>query len=247
MRDMTRPTFKWLSCIAMIFCSAPTNLCASDRVPIHASAWTVQVCQPPKILCARIIEELAQGSFLDFRASPNGDQATLRLLSPFAVERIEPLDKARCLSKLCAADVALSGLQEDLLKQGYYTQRVGVFPGGAVITLRTERINGAMKVLKGRCRFDLDPKCSDSDTWLQDNHKSGEKCGFGLTRLFVATSTLPTFMESAAFTSASPTHAASGGPELLRSVSLDTPSVKVFELLYVHKICPSAMTIIRNG
>jgi hypothetical protein len=108
MREMTRPTFKWLSCIAIIFCSAPTNLCAADRVPIHASAWVVQVCQLPKILCSRIIEELAQGSFLDFRASANGDQATLRLLSPFDVYRIEPLDKTRCLSKLCAADVALS-------------------------------------------------------------------------------------------------------------------------------------------
>jgi hypothetical protein len=247
MRDMTRPTFKWLSCIAMIFCCAPTNLCATDRVPFLASPWTVEVCQPPKILCARIIEELALGSFLDFRASPNGDEATLRLLSPFAVERIEPLDKTRCPAKLCVGPVALAGLQEDLLKQGYYTQRIGVFPGGAVITLRTERIDGSMKVLKGRCRFDLNPKCSDSGTWLQDDHKSGEKCGFGLTRLFVATPTLPAFMESARFAAATPTQPLLSDPKSLSSVTFDTASVKVFELLYVHKICPSAMTIICNG
>ena len=32
-----------------------------------------------------------------------------------------------------------------------------------------------------------------------------------------------------------------------RSVSFATAAVKIYELLYVHKICPSAMTIVRNG
>ena len=104
-----------------------------------------------------------------------------------------------------------------------------------------------MKVLKGGCRFDLDPKCSDSDTWLQDDQKSGEKCGFSLTRLFLATPTLPAFIESADFASATPTQPVRGSAEVLSSVSFDTATVKIYELLYVHKICPSAMTIIRNG
>jgi hypothetical protein len=239
-------TVMWLSCIAIIFCCVPTNLCATGRQPIVASTWTVQVCQPPKLLCPRVIDELAQGSILDFRASASGDQAPLRLLSPFAVERIEPLDKARCLSRLCAADVALSGLQEDLLKQGYYTQKVAAIPGGAVITLRTERIDPAMKALKGSCRFNLDPTCSDSEVWLQDDQKSGERCGFALTRLFAATPTLPEFVESSSFFAATPPPHV-GGAKSLSSVSIDTGSAKLFELLYVHKICPSGMTIIRNG
>jgi hypothetical protein len=243
---MIRRTVMWLSCIAVKFCCAPTKLWATDRRPIVASAWTVQVCQPPKMLCSRVIEELAQGGFLDFRASASGDQATLRLLSPFAVERIDPLDKARCLARLCAADVALSALQEDLLKQGYYTQKVALIPGGAVITLRTERIDAAMKVLKGSCRFNLDPTCSDSEVWLQDDQKSGERCGFALTRLFAATPTLPEFVETASFSAATPPPHL-GGAKSLSAVSIDTGSAKLFELLYVHKICPSAMTIIRNG
>jgi hypothetical protein len=195
-------------------------------------------------LCPRVIEQLAQGSFLDFRASATGDQVALRLLSPFAIERIEPLDKTRCSTRLCAADLALSGLQEDLLKQGYYTQKVTIIPGGAVITLRTERIDRAMKKLTGSCRFNLDPACSDSEVWLQDDQKSGERCGFALTRLFAATPTLPEFVESASFSAATPPP---GGAKSLSSVSIDTGSVKLFELLYVHKVCPSGMTIVRNG
>jgi hypothetical protein len=242
-------SLKWLGFFLMLFCSESIDVHAADRVAIHdaGSGWGVQVCQAPKIVCRRIMEDLAQGSFLDFRARPNGEHAQLRLLSPFAVERIEPLDKTRCAAKLCPAQVALAGLQEEFLKQGYYTQSAASFPGGAVITLRTERINSAMKVLKGGCRFDLDPKCSDSDTWLQDDQKSGEKCGFSLTRLFLATPTLPAFIESADFASATPTQPVRGSAEVLSSVSFDTATVKIYELLYVHKICPSAMTIIRNG
>ena len=89
--------------------------------------------------------------------------------------------------------------------------------------------------------------CSDSDTWLQEDQKSGEKCGFSLTRLFLATSKLPTFVESNEFTSAMPTQTLRGSSEVLNSISFDTATVKIYELLYVHKICPSAMTIIRNG
>ena len=172
----------------MLFCCEPIASQAADRVAIQntGAGWAVQVCQMPKIVCRRIIEDLAQGSFLDFRARPNGQHTQLRLLSPFAVERIEPLDKTRCAATLCPAQVALAGLQEELLKQGYHTQNAVASPGGAVITLRTERISSAMKVLKGGCRFDLNPMCSDSDTWLQEDQKSGEKCGFSLTRLFLA-------------------------------------------------------------
>jgi hypothetical protein len=242
-------SLKWLAFFMMFFCCEPIAILAADRVAIHdaGSGWGVQVCQAPKIVCRRIMEDLAQGSFLDFRSRPNGEHAQLRLLSPFAVERIEPLDKARCLAKRCPAQMALGGLQEELLKQGYYTQSAVVFPGGAVITLRTERINSAMKVFKGGCRFDLNPKCSDSDNWLQDDQKSGEKCGFSLTRLFLATPTLPTFVESADFASTTPTQPLRGSAEVLGSVSFDTTTVKIYELLYVHKVCPSAMTIIRNG
>ena len=241
-------SLKWPSFFVMLFCW-PIVVQAADQVAFHdtGSGWGAQVCQTPKIVCRRIIEDLAQGSFLDFRARVHGQRSQLRLLAPFAVERIEPLDKARCAATLCPAQAALAGLQEELLRQGYYTQSAVAFPGGAVITLRTERINSAMKVLKGGCRFDLDPRCSDSDTWLQDDHKSGEKCGFSLTRLFLATPTLPAFVDSAEFASAMPTQSLRGSTEVLRSVSFATADVKIYELLYVHKICPSAMTIVRNG
>ena len=89
--------------------------------------------------------------------------------------------------------------------------------------------------------------CSDSDTWLQEDQKSGEKCDFSLTRLFLATPTLPAFVDSAEFASAMPTQSLRGSTEVLRSVSFATADVKIYELLYVHKICPSAMTIVRNG
>jgi hypothetical protein len=79
----------------------------------------------------------------------------------------------RCVAKLCPAQVALAGLQDDLLKQGYYTQSAVASLGAAAITLRTERIDSTMKVLKGTCRFNLDLKCIDSDAWLQDDHKTG--------------------------------------------------------------------------
>ena len=44
-----------------------------------------------------------------------------------------------------------------------------------------------------------------------------------------------------------PTQSLRGSTEVLRSVSLATADVKIYELLYVHKICPSAMIIVRNG
>jgi hypothetical protein len=239
-------TRKVLGSFMIAFSCVPTADAASDGRAIRDTGWSVQVCQAPQIVCRRIIGDLAQGGFLDFRARSDGD-AALRLLSPFAVERIEPLDKTRCATKLCPAQVALACLQEGLLKQGYYTQSAVAFPGGVVITLRTERINSALKVLKGGCRFDLDPKCSDSDAWLQDDHKSGEKCGFSVTRLFLITPTLPAFVETAGFASATPTQPIRGSAEVLSSVSFDTATVKIYELLYVHKICPGAMTIVRNG
>jgi hypothetical protein len=240
---------RWPSVFLMFFCCKPIAIHAADRVAIQdkGSGWGVQVCQMPKIVCRRMIEDLAQGSFLDFRSRPSGQRDHLRFLSPFAVERIEPLDKTRCAVALCPAQVALAGLQEDLLRQGYHTQSAVAFPGGAMITLRTERINSAMMVLKGGCRFDLNPRCSDLDIWLQDDQKSGEKCGFSLTRLFLATPTLPVFVESAEFVSATPTQPLRGSAEVLSSVSFVTATVKIYELLYVHKICQSAMTIIRNG
>jgi len=228
------------------FYCVPTAHAVSDGRPIHDLGWSVQVCQSPKIVCVRIIEELARGGFLDFRARPNDDKAGLRLLSPFAVERIEPLEKTRCVTKLCPAQVALAGLQDDLLKQGYYTQSAAAFLGGAAITLRTERIDSTMKLLKGACRFNLDLKCSDSDTWLQDDHKTGEKCGFSQTRLFLVTASLPTFVESPNFASVTPTQPLRISADVLSAVAFDPAKAKIYELLYIHKICRTAMTIVRN-
>jgi hypothetical protein len=204
-----------------------------------------QQCQPPKSLCRGAIKELEQGAFLDFRADAAGPTA-VRLLSPFAVVRIDPLDKARCPGKLCAAHVALAALGEELLRQGYYTQSITLYPGSAVLTLRTERIDRTMKVLKGSCRFNLDAGCGDSDVWLQEDRKTGEQCGFAQTRVLVAAATAPEFVGMASFTAQSPMPAAAG-PESLRSVSLDPATVKVYELMYVHKICRSEMILVRNG
>jgi hypothetical protein len=244
---MDIPALKWLTPIALLFCCAWTDLRAADRVPIHDLGWTARVCQPPKTLCGRIIRQLEQGGFLDFRASPDGQLTVPRLLSPFAVVRIDPLDRTRCPAKLCAAHLALATLQEDLLKQGYYTENIAVFPGSAVITLRTERIDSTMKVLKGSCRFNLDAGCSDSDTWLQDDHRSSEKCGFGQTRLFVAARTVPEFVGAESFAGTFAAQGALSGAESLRAVSFDAANIKVYELVYVHKICRSEMTIVRNG
>jgi hypothetical protein len=205
---------------------------------------TPQQCRPPKSLCGSAIKELEQGAFLDFRAGAALN--AVRLLSPFAVVRIEPIDKARCPAKLCAAHVALAGLGEELLRQGYYTQSVTLYPGSAVVTLRTERIDRTMKVLKGSCRFNLDAACGDLDAWLQEDRKTGEQCGFAQTRVFVAAATAPEFVGvgSHATGGAMPVAA---GPESLRSVALDVATVKVYEVLYVHKICRSEMTLVRNG
>jgi hypothetical protein len=244
---MTIPTLQWLSSIGLFFCCVSSDLRAAERVPIHDAGWTVQVCQPPKTLCGRIIRELEQGGFLDFRATTDGQLTVPRLLSPFAVVRIDPLDRTRCPGKLCAAHLALAALQDDLLKQGYYTESIAVLPGSAVITLRTERIDGTMKVLKGSCRFNLNAGCSDSDAWLQDDRKSAEKCGFGQTRLFVAALTVPEFVGAESFAGTFAAQGALGSAESLRSVSLDAANIKIYELIYVHKICRSEMTIVRNG
>ena len=203
-------------------------------------------CLPPKSLCGGAIKELEQGGFLDFRATASTGQTAVRLLSPFAVVRIDPLDRTRCPGKLCAAHVALAGLGEDFLRQGYYTQSVTLYPGSAVLTLRTERIDRTMKVLKGSCRFNLDVACGDSDVWLQEDKKTGEQCGFAQTRVFVAAATAPEFVGVASFTAQAAMPAAAG-PESLRSVALDPANVKVYELLYVHKICRSEMVLVRNG
>ena len=213
---------------------------------IHQSADRTAQCQPPKSLCRGVLKELEQGGFLDFRANGAAGTTAVRLLSPFAVVRIDPLDKSRCPGKLCAAHLGLATLGEELLRQGYYTQSVTLYPGSAVLTLRTERIDRTMKVLKGSCRFNLDVGCGDSEVWLQEDRKSGEQCGFAQTRVFVAAATAPEFVGAASFTAQSVTPAAAG-PESLRSVSLDPATVKVYELSYVHKICRSEMVLVRNG
>jgi hypothetical protein len=201
-------------------------------------------CRPPRSLCGAAIKELEQGAFLDFRA--DAGPAALRLLSPFAVMQIEPIDKARCPGKLCAAHVALAGLSEELLRQGYYTRSVTLYPGSAVVTLRTERIDRTMKVLKGSCRFNLDAACGDLDEWLQEDRKTGERCGFAQTRVFVAAATAPEFVGMGSHVTGGAMPAAAG-PESLRSVALDVATVKVYEILYVHKVCRSEMTLVRNG
>lgn len=224
---------------------------AQDAATVRTSASTAprrtaSQCLPPKSLCGGAVKDLEQGGFLDFRVGDTLGSAAIRLLSPFAVVSIEPLDKTRCPGKLCAAHVALAALGEELLRQGYYTRSVTLYPGSAVLTLRTERIDRTMKVLKGGCRFNLDIACGDSDVWLQEDRKTGEQCGFAQTRVFVASATAPEFVGLASFTAQAAMPAAEG-PEALRSVALDPASVKVYELMYVHKICRSEMTLVRNG
>jgi hypothetical protein len=224
---------------------------AQDAAALRTSASTAPQrtaaqCLPPKSLCGGAVKDLEQGGFLDFRVGDTPGSAAIRLLSPFAVVGIEPLDKTRCPAKLCAAHVALAGLNEELLRQGYYTRSVTLYPGSAVLTLRTERIDRTMKVLKGACRFNLDIACGDSEAWLQDDRKTGEQCGFAQTRVFVASASAPEFIGVASFTAQAALPAAEG-PEALRSVALDPGSVKVYERMYVHKICRSEMVLVRNG
>ena len=202
-------------------------------------------CRPPMTLCGATIKALEQGAFLDFRASPEGERATPRLLSPFDVVRIEALDRGRCPAKLCAAHVALEGLLGDLLREGYHTESVALFPGSAMMTLRTERIGRDTKVLKGSCRFNLDPGCVDFNTWLQEDQKSGGPCGFAQTRVFVAASTAPDFVGTASFAPAGGAPAA--GVEALRLAAFDAVGVRVYELLYVHKLCRNERVLVRNG
>ena len=159
--------------------------------------------------------------------------------------RIDPLDRGRCPAKLCAAHVALEGLLGDLLREGYYTQSVALFPGSAMLTLRTERIGPDTKVLKGSCRFNLDPKCVDFNTWLQPDHRSGDPCGFAQTRVFVAAAAAPDFVGATSFTPGGAAPAA--GVEALRLAAFDAAGVRVYELLYVHKICRNEMVLVRNG
>jgi hypothetical protein len=207
-------------------------------------ARAAQPCAPPKSLCGGAIKQLEEGAFLDFRVG--AEPTAIRLLSPFSVIGIKPIDKARCPAKLCAAHVALADLSEELLRQGYYTKNVTLYPGSAVVTLRTERIDGNLKVLKGSCRFNLDAACRDLDPWLREDRKTGEQCGFAQTRVFVAAATAPEFVGLASAT-AEAAMPVTAGPASLRSVALDVASVKVYEVLYVHKICRSGMTLVRNG
>jgi hypothetical protein len=207
--------------------------------------WTAGQCRPPMSLCGATIKALEQGAFLDFRASAEGERATPRLLSPFDVVRIDPLDRGRCPAKLCAAHVALEGMLGDLLREGYHTQSVTLFPGSAMMTLRTERIGRDAKVLKGSCRFNLDPSCVDFNVWLQQDQRSGDPCGFAQTRVFVAAATAPDFVGAASF---APTGTApGGGVEALRLAAFDAAGVRVYELLYVHKLCRNEMVLVRNG
>jgi hypothetical protein len=202
-------------------------------------------CRPPTSLCGATLKALEQGAFLDFRASTEGEHATPRLLSPFAVVHIDPLDRGRCPAKLCAAHVALAGVLEELLREGYHTQSVALFPGSAIMTLRTERIDRDLKVLKGSCRFNLDPKCVDFNVWLQEDRRSGDPCGFAQTRVFVAAATAPDFVAAASFAPADA--APTAGVEALRLAAFDAASAKVYELVYVHKICRNEMILVRNG
>jgi hypothetical protein len=201
-------------------------------------------CRPPLSLCVPTLRELEQGAFLDFLVT--GESEVPRLVSPFAVQRGDPLDRSRCPAKLCAAHLALSGLLEDLMKQGYHTQSVATFPGSAVVTLRSERIDLEMQPLKGRCRFNLDHGCRDSGVWLREDRASGEPCGFAQTRVFVAMEGTPDLV--AGLDGPRPTmRTVRAGREALRTVALDMAGVKVYELVYVHKICRSHMSLVRNG
>jgi hypothetical protein len=202
-------------------------------------------CRPPTTLCGATLKALEQGAFLDFRAGQDTDGAAIRLLSPFDIVRIDPLDRGRCPAKLCAAHTALEGLLGDLLREGYHTQNIALYPGSAMMTLRTERIGRDTKVLKGGCRFNLDTKCVDSNTWLQDDQRSGGPCGFAQTRVFVAATAAPEFVAAVSFAPAG-----SGpvmGAETLRLAAFDAVTVKIYELVYVHKLCRDEMVLVRNG
>jgi hypothetical protein len=226
--------------------AAETHAFRAQMIPsLSASRAPAEQCRPPTSLCGATLEALERGAFLDFRASAEGERTTPRLLSPFAVARIDPLDRGRCPAKLCAAHVALAGVLEELLREGYHTQGVALFPGSAVMTLRTERIDRGLKVLKGSCRFNLDPKCVDFNTWLQEDQRSGDPCGFAQTRVLVAAATAPDFVGAASF---APGGAAPmAGVEALRLAAFDAAGVRVYELLYVHKVCRNEMVLVRNG
>jgi hypothetical protein len=212
---------------------------------LSSSRLPTDHCRPPTSLCGATLKALEQGAFLDFRASPQGERPTPRLLSPFAVVHIDPLDRGRCPPKLCAAHVALAGVLEELLREGYHTQSVALFPGSAVVTVRTERIDRSLNILKGSCRFNLDPKCVDFNVWLQEDQRSGEPCGFAQTRVLVAAATAPDFVGAASFTPADASPIA--GVEALRLAAFDAAAVRVYALLYVHKICRNEMVLVRNG
>jgi hypothetical protein len=192
-------------------------------------------CRPPLTLCGATIKALEQGAFLDFRASPEGERAAPRLLSPFDVVRIHPLDRARCPAKLCAAHVALEGLLGDLLQEGYYAQSVALFPGSAMLTLRTERIGPDAKVLKGSCRFNLDPKCVDSTPGC--SRTSARAVRGSRERAYSWRRSRPT----SSAPPASPPRAAPpvAGVEALTR-AFDATGAHVYELI-VHKLCRNEM------
>ncbi|HJU32766.1 MAG TPA: hypothetical protein VJ740_14980 [Hyphomicrobiaceae bacterium] len=206
---------------------------------------SAHACRPPATLCSATIKALEQGAFLDFRASQEGERAAIRLLAPFDVVRVDALDRTRCPAKLCAGHVALEGLLADLMRDGYLTHNVVLYPASAMLTLRTERIGRDTKVLKGACRFNLDTKCVDSNTWLQEDQRLGGPCGFAQTRVFVAASFAPEFVAASGFAPAGSGPAA--GAETLRLSAFDAAAVKVYELVYVHKLCRNEMALVRNG
>ena len=207
-----------------------------DRWPMPAADQ--RCAEPPSRRSSRARSSISARARRESAPTP-------RLLSPFEVVHIDALDRGRCPAKLCAAHVALAGLLEELLREGYHTQSVALFAGSAIMTLRTERIDRSLKVLKGSCRFNLDPKCVDFNVWLQEDQRSGEPCGFAQTRVFVAAATAPDFVGAASFAPADAAPVA--GVEALRLAAFDAAAVRVYELLYVHKICRNEMVLVRNG
>jgi len=63
--------------------------------------------------------------------------------------------------------------------------------------------------------------------------------------VLVAAATAPDFVGAASFMPADASPAA--GVEALRLAAFDAAAVRVYALLYVHKICRNEMVLVRNG
>ena len=100
-------------------------------------------------------------------------------------------------------------------------------------------------MLKGSCRFNLDPGCVDFNAWLREDQRSGDPCGFVQTRVFVAAATAPDFVGPAGFAPA--VAAPVAGVEALRLAAFDAAGARIYELIYVHKLCRDEMALVRNG